>query len=190
MIELLDAEERIIDERYIEYKGFWPRLGAVIIDVIIMWVVSAAFNVIAINSHEAELTAILSALATIATYLYYPLMEGASGATLGKKALKMVIVDNRFEKINYRHAFMRNIFRLFSGALVTGLILYNAFFPLQTSGDFSFWSNGMIAIVMIILLTGIFDIVVFIGSEKHQALHDIIAGTYVVGSERFGSSSF
>lgn len=116
-----------------EYGGFWIRFGAYIIDAIILSVVQGLIGAIfgisifgaaslAPGTEDALATSgglILQLVSLVIGWLYFALMEsGAWQATLGKKALGLVVTDTN----GYRISFMRATGRYFA-KLLSGLIL-------------------------------------------------------------------
>ena len=152
------------------YAGFWLRLVAVIIDVIIIGCLQSLVFVpllaavglgIAGNMENMDMqdtgdmvgmlgviVAAASAywlLAMCIQIFYYTLMESSKfQGTLGKMALGIKVTDMNGEKLDFVKAFLRNLCKVISN--FTLLIGY--------------------------IMAGF--------TEKSQALHDMIAGTLVV----------
>jgi len=184
MKEILDVPQRQIDERYIEYCGFAPRLGALVIDALIVSVASRIITAVLDPGYDLELNAILTIAVTIAAYLYYPLLEGSSGATIGKRALKIVVINHKFEVITYRQSFLRSIIRFLSILISSGITLYRLFGrDGELKGPSALFSDGLNSVYLVggaIMGLFLIDLVVMLGDAKYQSLHDKIAGTYVV----------
>jgi uncharacterized RDD family membrane protein YckC len=101
--------------RIITYAGFWKRLGAVIIDGLI---VGAAVSILITVSWG-----VLSPVAIIAGWLYYALMESSSiQATLGKMALGIIVTDTDGKRLSFGRATGR-----YFGKIVSAIILYVGF---------------------------------------------------------------
>jgi len=145
------------DQNSVSYGGFWKRLGAYIIDWILLTVIGmvvlvAAGMYVASKGFDTENeTAILGAstaanLVTLAiSWLYYAGMESsAKQATLGKLALGMKVTDLKGEKISFLRASVRHFSKTLS---------------------------------VLLLLIG-FIMIAF--TAKKQGLHDMIAGTVIV----------
>ena len=152
------------------YAGFWLRLVAIIIDLIILGV-AQSFIIVPIlavmglgflgNMGEMDMSdseniigmigAIMAMagtywiLATSIRILYFSFMESSKlQATIGKLALGLIVTDVNGGKLDFTKAFIRNLCKVISD--FTCLIGY--------------------------IIAGF--------TEKRQALHDIIAGTLVV----------
>ena len=151
------------------YAGFWRRVGAYIIDAILLNIVASIITselgidngMGAVMSGDPEAIAAASSVASTGTLLnvvialaYFAGMESSSWqATLGKKVLGMVVTDLDGNRISLPRAIGRYFAKILSA---------------------------------IILLIG-FIMVAF--TEKKQGLHDMIAGTLVhVGQPTAGGA--
>ena len=144
------------------YGGFWIRVGAYLIDGIILFIAqSIIFAVFGISIFGASTLAPGSedALATgaglmanlisiVMGWLYFSVLEsGAWQATLGKKALGLVVTDTSGSRISFGRATGR-----YFGKILSSLIL-------------------LIGFIMVAF------------TERKQGLHDMIASTLVVKGE-------
>ena len=96
-----------------EYIGFWVRLAAVIIDGIITGVVSAVIDLLVD-------TAILGSIFSL---LYYVLLTGLKGQTLGKMALGIQVVDVQGNVPGIWRAFFREVI----GKLISTIAFFLGF---------------------------------------------------------------
>jgi len=140
-----------------EYGGFWRRVGAYIIDAIVVsiaiTVIGSIFGIGTSNTQVDDLSAAFSYNADDAPSMimslvigvgYFAGMESSAWqATLGKKALGMVVTDLHGNRISFARALGRYLAKILSG---------------------------------LILLIG-YIMVAF--TERKQGLHDMIAGTLV-----------
>jgi len=93
------------------YAGFWIRVGAYLIDAVLIYVLTFLLTLI----HES-----LVWIAYIASILYFPLMESSNyQGSLGKKWLGLRVVDEQGERIGLGRAFGR-----FFSKILSGIILY------------------------------------------------------------------
>ena len=106
------------------YGGFWARFGAAFIDILVFVpiILFSNYNIISIKS-----IALLYVL-TLISALYKPLMELKYGATLGKMALRLKVVNHNLEPINVDQAFMRYLPWAISiiFQLMAATVMYNA----------------------------------------------------------------
>ena len=132
--------ESIFPEKRVVYASFGLRLGAYILDTIILSIPTIAINV---ANRGAMITNLCINL--VIGWLYYTLQEsGAMQATLGKKAVGIKVTDMNGERISFGIANGR-----YFGKFLSGLILLIGYFMM-------------------------------LGDDKHQTLHDKLAGTLVV----------
>lgn len=136
--------------------GFWARVGAWLIDIILLKVLFALIwgnsrSSMAIPVSPAELLPMLKQLVaqSFLQLVYYVLMNGAIGATVGKLAIgaRIVFVDG--SKIGFGTAFLRWAAQLLSGLLLGVGYLMIAF------------------------------------REDKRALHDLLVGTRVIYKRQF-----
>lgn len=152
-----------------QYAGFWLRLVALIIDVLIIaflesiifipLLVALGFSFFGSSELDMEdsgsivglIVGIVAAagaywiLATTIQILYFSFMESSKNqATIGKMAVGIKVTDMNGDRLDFTKAFLRNLCKLISN--VTMAIGY--------------------------IMAGF--------TEKRQALHDLIAGALVV----------
>ncbi len=139
--DLLNEE----DLNYVTYAKFWPRVGAFLIDRVVMLVISplALYNAMHWKNYLL-FTALL-----FVQFSYKPLLEYTYGATLGKKALGIKIVNDQYQKPGFAEIFLRNIILIaeFIVALLFGLYSYHY------KSDVLNTANGSYKSVYIILFT-------------------------------------
>lgn len=121
-------ENNILDQEQIDTfqpvkATFGERLVAYIIDSIIFipFIALTFYNSFALKIIAIDLIAVFA----FATYKI--VMESVSGSTLGKRAMKIEIVNEKFEKVNSTNGVLRNVILLalaFYGAYTT-VMLYN-----------------------------------------------------------------
>ncbi len=94
----------------LQYVGVGPRFVAVLIDSIIIAVVAGILN-FAFQGNSGVSGSLTGLLAII----YFILMEGTRGATLGKMALGLRVVKTDGSPIGWSEAIIRNILRIIDG---------------------------------------------------------------------------
>jgi uncharacterized RDD family membrane protein YckC len=116
--------------QYTEYAGFWRRVAASLLDGLILlipsWIVGFVWGLLLValgvgrNRGDASLVLVSSyALGLIGVWLYCALMESsASGATLGKQALRIRVITQNAEQLSFAQASGRHF-----GKILSGLIL-------------------------------------------------------------------
>jgi len=115
----------------LDYAGFWRRLGALMLDGFIMWVVNMILYVpmifVAAGSGEDPTVAVtfqlvIMFLQILLAAAYATWFVGKYGATPGKMAFKMKIVTSDGDKVTYGRALGRHFATMISG--MTMLIGY------------------------------------------------------------------
>lgn len=138
---------------YRSYAGFWKRLGAFVIDYLVLNAASVVIGYGAgvfpwavgdISGEYSSRRAIWSTSSLVVYWLYFALMESSpQQATLGKMALSIVVTDVEGKRISFGRATGR-----YFGKFVSSFILLIGF-----------------------IMAGF--------TQKKQALHDLMAGTLV-----------
>lgn len=165
-----------------EYAGFWIRVGASLIDGVIYLPMLGInmYNLYFLKSLPLQLATTLVLLA------YKPFMEYRYGATLGKMAVKIKVVNGDSESITIPQAVIRNIPSLLSQVIsVIGAIL------LFLSPDFQSASSMMeVAALQNQVMSPVPGYVVSVFyliscitvgvNVNKQGIHDMMAGTFCV----------
>ena len=136
--------------------GFWARVGAWLIDIILMKVLFSLIwgnprTSMAIPASAMDLLPMLKQMAvqSFLQLVYYVLMNGAIGATVGKLAIGARIVFLDGSKIGFGTAFLR-----WAASLLSGLLL----------------GLGYLMVAF---------------REDKRALHDLLVGTRVIYKRQF-----
>ncbi|MEO9273849.1 RDD family protein [Marinomonas sp. 5E14-1] len=178
---MLEKEKKIAKEkkRDLKYSTFWPRFWAATIDGILFaiilyiecFVLGVEFNV-----HNQ----FIQTFNAIQFSIYVIFMHGYFGQTLGKRIMKVKVLDHGTEtRINLKQALRResvnltlNIFWLFI------LLLFVLEIPILGS------AYNLLYIVLIFSVLssiwGISEFVTMLFNDKRRALHDLIGKTVVV----------
>lgn len=178
---ILDEDFKERKNHRVEYVGFWARVGASLIDllVIIPIIVLVFLNIVYLKSLAADF---LLALLMIG---YKPYFEYKYGATFGKMALRIKVVTEQFENIDIQTTLVRNFLWILPGIIsmyhsflvfthpdfdgVNSLVLYGTHMndvPDPTGGLVNFLV--LIAAIMVAF------------TKKKQGGHDLLAKTYCI----------
>ena len=118
------------------YGGFWRRVGAFIIDIVVICLISAVMGVMAYVAYKVGLAAHdrkvsfgnatpLMSLFTFGVVLlasaYFILFHGMSGQTIGKSVLRLRVIGSEQEQITYGRALLRWIAIIGFGLLSFGV---------------------------------------------------------------------
>jgi uncharacterized RDD family membrane protein YckC len=179
-------DESIIERENVAiiYGGFWPRLGALLLDGIILAPIT--FGLTFYNLFSLKSGALMMAVALIGI-AYKPFMEYAYGATLGKMALRLKVVNQQLERPDLQTVLLRNIFHILPTLLtavmslgmysnpdfedVTGFMEYITFAQAYGSSQTISSLSSLIILIEAIMLAV---------DDRKRTLHDRIAGTFVI----------
>jgi uncharacterized RDD family membrane protein YckC len=115
--QILDAPADV--DRKLQYAGFWIRVGAALIDSIILWLANFAVSMVVLGGSGSALAAgasiplvIIMSLAGIA---YYVIMDSSSRqGTVGKMAVGIKIGKENGERISAANALGRYFAKILS----------------------------------------------------------------------------
>ncbi|EDM44093.1 membrane protein, RDD family [unidentified eubacterium SCB49] len=174
-------------EHQVEHATFMSRAGAYVLDSLLLSAVTVFINAINIANFKSFLLYI--PIASIAIF-YKPFMESKYGATLGKMAFKLKVINKEFNPIDLKQSFLRNIILIFPAILFVPIyyLAFNNPILSNTTGLIEFtqgltieypiqgWISNLgflvIVIDMIVLLTD--------STKTNRSLHDRIGSTFVV----------
>ena len=171
------------EEIPVVYAGFWERFGALFLDGLIL----LFFSFINGYSRSYWYSTAVTVLVSIISFVYKPLMEYLYGATLGKKALSIVVINKARQKPNLQQVILRNIFSIvikFISLIFSFFVFGNTWFnqggTIAGLGIFQGLLGYSSALTLITVIFYITDIIVFLADKQNRALHDFIGGTYVI----------
>ncbi|HEX8664329.1 MAG TPA: RDD family protein [Beijerinckiaceae bacterium] len=125
----------------------------------------------------------LDAILWLAYLAYVVAAQGLYGATLGKRALRLRVVDRYGVRPGLRAAAIRNL--VLNGPLLAGLVLY----PLMDWTSFGsvnlrLWLAGVLALANLAIVVEVW----WTARKGKPSIHDRIAGTRVVRLTRAGGA--
>jgi uncharacterized RDD family membrane protein YckC len=127
--------EPAIPETAVEYMGFWIRLGAAIIDCLIIFAVLCIIGpLIYILMHRAPAITFLS---YFIPFLYYWLFTGLRGQTLGKMALGIKVVNAEGSIPGLGMAALREI----PGKILSFVVIFLGFLWIIWDGQKQGWHD-------------------------------------------------
>jgi uncharacterized RDD family membrane protein YckC len=173
-------------EKYPLPAGFWIRFGAHFIDgLIFLPLIILVFSNLYLFKNSALLI-----LIALPSFLYKPLMESIYGATLGKMACGIKVIDNMGQKLDMGTAFLRALpflLSTFMGTLQSLMLYSSAEFQSATTleeiGQLQ-QTGPMDIVVYVVNLFVLVDCIIAAFTYRKRALHDMLAGSYCVYKER------
>lgn len=168
----------------VTYANFGSRLGGTIIDGLIISVLVlplSYFNIIEWKSP------VLYVIVSILSMAYKPTLEYLYGATIGKKAVKIKVVNYSFGRADLTAILLRNSIALIIAIIsivltvsmfsmpgfqeVRGYMDYIKFMAIARQGSGFQWISWTYYVV---------DLIIFFTDKSNRTLHDRIGSTYVI----------
>ena len=163
------TEEKTITKTWI--TGFWRRIGAFVIDSIVLGIVGYVLGLF-FSTWFVEIGVWGRLIGFTIALLYFGTLNSNifNGQTLGKKLLKIKVVNSDNETIGILKSFARysiiGIPFFLNGAKFSDEVLFSPFMYLLSFLIF----GGMFGIIYLYVFN----------RNTRQSLHDVILGTYVV----------
>jgi uncharacterized RDD family membrane protein YckC len=173
----------------LRYAGFWPRLGSILLDCLILFPLSAV--VFWADAHYRMFMVYYLIPGTVFGLFYSVYLVRRFGGTPGKLIVGIRIRKLDGEPVGYREAFLRYFPEFVFGLLMSIALI----FPLFHMSDAEYHSLSFmerakrmvelapswykpLQIAQNIWVWG--ELIVLLTNRKRRALHDFIAGTVVV----------
>ena len=177
--EYLDPPDTM-EGRYL-YSGFWRRVGATIIDTLIL-LIPVSIAVLVIDSRYFDYSilegsrfcpstsVIMASLVTpIVWLMYHAILESSYGqATWGKRILKLVVADLRGERLSFMRAMIRAWPHYLAGFAITADMIF-----------------GLNIIAIVISVIGLVSCFVVAFTTRKQGLHDMMTECCVLHREEY-----
>ena len=173
--------------RNVEYASFGARLGASILDFLIIII---PIGTLMYFGYETK-NLMLLLVGTVLGMLYKPVMEGIWSATLGKMILGISMVDTDLQKIELTQSFMKNGIYIIS-SLISLLSMFwlggqDAFKESEGVMEAMMASQGnpyeIVSLIWTLVI--LVSCLAMLGSSLKQTLHDRVANTYCVKNSTF-----
>ncbi|MGD2094617.1 MAG: RDD family protein [Phycisphaerales bacterium] len=173
-------------EGYSKPAGFWIRVGAHIIDILVF----IPIMVLGVwNAWHPKSTVILI-LVSLPGLIYKPFMESFYGATLGKMSCKIKVIDENGNKLSLLNAYIRFFpFLLHAGVtLASTLVLYSSpeFQSAESMQELAEaqQKTGILSVIGYVALVFILiDCICVAFTYRKRAIHDMMAESYCVYKE-------
>jgi uncharacterized RDD family membrane protein YckC len=184
MEQILDDD--LVEKEAVQYEfaGFWLRFFALLIDGIIIGSISTVVLYLNLGGWKNYW---LQLIITLLVAAYKPFCEFSYGATIGKRAMKIKVVNENFEPLSLQNALLRDIFslvqeaisifyfsRVFFSASINDVDSFSSYTHVLSSMNFYVATRGLVGILIVV------DAIYFLVNSQHRALHDLIGKTFVV----------
>lgn len=172
-------------EGYFRPAGFWIRLGAYIIDILIF----IPFIALGFWNYFSLKSTLVLILGSLPGFLYKPLMEAFCGATLGKMSCGIKVIDKNGNKLCLFNAYARAFpFLLSAGIGLAGSLLLFSSTEFQAATSLEELSKVqqepfLQAVGLLVNLLLLVECVVAAFTFRKRALHDMLAESFCVYKE-------
>lgn len=161
-----------------KYQTLYPRALALILDSVLLLPLGILDEWMRTLTLRQEILYILLFGINIASILYFIIMHGLFGQTVGKMLMKVKVLDISESSLKFRQAVLRDLpqilFIIGSFIFMNPLLLSTGEMTTEALDYFKY------PLVILMLLWGFADVIVFFTNDKFRALHDYIAGSVVV----------
>lgn len=158
------------------YSKFWNRVGAYLIDIIILGAIGFILGLF-LDDTFVQMGSQSMLVGFLIALIYFGIGNSSvfNGQTLGKRALKLQVVDANLETISVSESLLR--------ALIFTIPYFFLNYKLAGWSEFSilYIAKGIIFLTFLILL----PIHLILNTPTRQAIHDLIMGTYVLSLEAY-----
>ncbi len=162
--------------------GFWKRLLAFIIDGIILGLFGLAIGTLFFDFF-AEIGGLGLLIGFAIALLYFGIQNSSvcNGQTIGKRILKIKVVDNKAKNISLQRSFTRFMI------LGPPYFLNGVFLPPNLMNNYFIFL--LLGLIIFFGLAGIIYLYIF-NRNTRQSLHDLVVGTYVINLPRTKKLAF
>src|SRR5687768_17466512 len=165
-----------------QYRTFWRRFWAGVVDSIIFAPLLLVDSWIWNQATPISVRLPWFVLHSLAAPAYSIYMHGRFGQTVGKRVLRVKVIDLSGQPLTTRQAFLRELINLPLTAwwLVSGVLVVSQGGNIHEPGQPDYGATLAIS-----LSFGLFalELVSTFASPKRRALHDLVAGSVVVRTE-------
>lgn len=159
-----------------KYRTLVPRFCALILDIILLLPLGILEDLIRSSAFSQPLKWTLFFIISLAYIVYFVVMHGLFGQTVGKMLMKVKVLDVSEAPIKFRQAILRDFPQLF---ITVGSFIF--LYPLSQNdidpNSPGYWNNPF---VVLMLIWGIVDTFAPLTNDKRRAMHDYLARTVVV----------
>jgi uncharacterized RDD family membrane protein YckC len=187
-VKKVESRKWKVESNELEYAGFWPRAGAMVLDLVIIVPIAFAQSLLLPHGSTHPVLIVTPQLAFSVFYAVYLVYR--FGGTPGKLIMRLRIARVDGRPVTLAQAFVRHLPELLLGAMLTGgsamaawqLGLTVSPFPdseslRQIQSAAPSWMQPVSVVQQIWIWS---ELVVMLTNERRRALHDFIAGTVVI----------
>ncbi|PQB05768.1 RDD family protein [Aureitalea marina] len=174
-----------------QHAKFWDRVGAYLLDGIIIGFLSFGMNYLNIAYFKSFWIYLLVAVIGL---MYKPYFESKYNATLGKLVLNLQVTDWNYNYISFKRALLRSLILILSSLIYIPIhyLAFNNSYMMEATGVFDF-STRLSEVYPLMTLSAsmiswivLADIIVYLVevNKNQRSLKDFIAKTYVIVKQK------
>ncbi len=166
----------------LQFAGFWPRLGASLIDTF-LFIPLLAVSLYNVLSPKIYFLALLCEILMMA---YKPLMEWRYGATVGKMAMNLKVINSQAQPISWDQSMIRFIFYFaaYMVSIINNFMVFRSpgFEGVRSIAELGVFQqqhqNNVLTELSVYAL--FFSVIMVVFDHRCQAMHDKFAKTFCV----------
>lgn len=168
----------------LKYRTGLRRIGAAIVDNIVMWPFSLFITMLSVSMDD-EVIRTYSYFIAALPVTYSIIGHYKYGMTIGKWVARIKVIDvSESKNITLRQAFLRDIaFVILTIVDITVDILVRRSWEIGDIPGYIYWVSTVAGSAA--LLWTLLEIISMLTNSKRRAIHDFIAGTVVVRTDEF-----
>jgi len=153
-------------------KTFAPRFLALILDTVLLLPLAIAADALTDSPFSENQRLAFLAIVNLANVIYFVILHGLYGQTVGKYLMKVKVVALNGSPIGFKRAVLRDLLQIILvGASLIPVLNIN----LGETPD-----EPVTPVLILMSIWGLADVIVYLLNPAGRALHDLIAGTIVV----------
>ena len=159
-----------------KYQTLFPRLAAIILDIILLLPLAIIEQLIKSAEFSPSSKWALFFIINLAQTIYFIVMHGLYGQTVGKMLMKVKVLDFSEAPIKFRQSILRDLPQILF-TVGSAVFLYPLSLNEIDPNSPDYWKNPFF---ILITVWGVADMIAVLTNDKRRALHDYLAGTVVV----------
>ncbi len=161
-----------------KYRTIGRRFLALIIDILVM-IPFVLIEHILTSENSPPIISVVGLLVSVFCYHFYSIyLHARFGQTLGKMAMKIIVLDSEERLIGFHQSFLRELpLVLLTISMLVIEIRHVSLYGINEDFRQTIADNVILLLVTVWLIS---DTIVTLVNQRHRALHDFIAGTVVV----------
>ena len=155
-----------------KYKTFAPRFLALLLDTVLLLPLAIGADALTDSRFSENQRLAFLAILNLANVIYFVVLHGLYGQTVGKYLMKVKVVDLNGSSIGFKRAALRDLPQI--------ILVGASLIPIMNVTFGGTPEEPVTPVLILMSVWGLADVLVFLLNPAGRALHDLIAGTIVV----------